>query len=77
MRPEGWKNPYPYNPEPTSKLPNTAYNAFEAGADAMLEGLKKEAWNHIIPGNYVETDADGYKYHEPDVEGYLVFIEEE
>ena len=42
MRPEGWENPCPYNPEPTPKLPNTAYNAYEAGADAMLKGLKRD-----------------------------------
>ena len=41
---------------------------FEAGADAMLEGLKKEAWNKLKPGDYMETNA---------VSGYLVCIPED
>ena len=74
-RPEGMeKNPYTNHGAVLKEMGNEI--AWEAGANAMLEGLKKEAWNRIVPGNYVETNADGYKYHEPDITGYLVFIPE-
>ena len=42
-RPDGWINPNNVsviNPVPEGSDP-TAFTAYEAGADAMLEGLKK------------------------------------
>ena len=44
-RPEGCKNPYLYFGSPHTEfdiISNGRHKAFEAGADAMLEGLKKE-----------------------------------
>ncbi|KKK66642.1 hypothetical protein LCGC14_2962010, partial [marine sediment metagenome] len=48
-RPKDWKNPYPKTREKlgdtfTDWLFSADYKAFEAGADAMLEGLKAEGW---------------------------------
>ena len=44
-RPTDWKNPHPYADkvyeEMRSVLPNSEHYAFEAGADAILEALKK------------------------------------
>lgn len=37
-RPPNWNNPYAPSPE---------FNAFEEGADAMLEALKKELASYI------------------------------
>lgn len=37
-RPEGWENPYTVNPQ----LKDYPKNAFEQGADAMLEAVCKE-----------------------------------
>ena len=71
-KPEGYKNPYPYNPEPTPTLPNTAYNAYEAGADAMLEGLMTGVRYRVV-AEYV----DGKELTIDSKNGYLVFIPEE
>ena len=49
------------------------YDIFEAGADAMLEGLKKE-------GSTLEVDGNAVTFTIPDNKGkngFLVFIEEE
>lgn len=69
-RPEGWKNPH------ADTTLNYAYNmqglAFEAGADAMLEGLKKEGvytYGNHTPDIELE-DA-------PEVSGHWCFIPEE
>ena len=78
---EGWKNPYSILPEHMEQeypiLPE--FTAFEAGADAMLEGLRKE-------GTKIE---DGEIYNSPCqicntgedcqaiASGHLVFIPEE
>ena len=43
-RPTGWENPYLYFGSPHSEfdvISNDKYKAYEAGADAMLEGLLK------------------------------------
>lgn len=65
MRPEGWENPH--NRVQKFKVEELLKDAYEAGADAMLEGLIKECrverpieWLHSLNGK-----------------GYLVFIEEE
>lgn len=42
MRPEGFKNPWQWQEEGGDYCRQPQYNAFEAGADAMLEGLKKD-----------------------------------
>ncbi|KKN65897.1 hypothetical protein LCGC14_0477140 [marine sediment metagenome] len=48
-RPKGWKNPHGTPEQRADDSPKGligedkyCYDAFEAGADAMLEGLKKE-----------------------------------
>ena len=73
MRPEGWTkggNPkidgvqyYNYNEE-----------SYEAGADAMLEALKKSG-KYFSRGSVVNQDAYPDKKW-VNVAGYLVFIEE-
>lgn len=74
MRPKGWENPY--SSDKVSSYPTKdgtylsynphmdEYDSFEAGADAMLEGLKKE-------GRYGLHHSDTFGGV-----GYLVFIEE-
>ncbi len=39
-RPKGWENPFP--DEPREHIRGGVHNAYEAGADAMLEALRKE-----------------------------------
>ena len=73
-RPEGWENPeleFEKKQEDWRKHGivascafSTPANAYEAGADAMLEGLKKDK-----ESCYVD------RYNEP--KGWLVFIPEE
>ena len=77
-RPEGMrKNPYPYNPNPTPKLNNTAYIAYEAGADALLEGLIKQPSKRGANVLYVDREADSSTIlHRPRRKGHLVFIPE-
>jgi len=65
-RPEGWEKDHPYS---------AGGDGFEAGADAMLEGLKKsEVW--------IKTDGKDGILMSPAYgmenwkKGYLVFIEE-
>ena len=65
-RPEGFKNPYKKR-TPMYKGISVHYEAFEAGADAMLEGLKKEG-----EPRHLECDCGCCK-----PKGYLVFIPEE
>ena len=65
-RPEGWENPHS-NLGPGFDL---AHTAFEAGADAMLEALKKKgAWMTPEQLTLLAPDRQ-YPY------GYLVFIPE-
>ncbi len=63
-RPEGWKNPYS---KTTCMECYDESGAFEAGADAMLEGLKSDG-THFPKGF---STAHLMK------KGYLVFIPEE
>ena len=62
-RPETWKNPYQHAASiPQNKFFNRDYYIYEAGADAMLEALKKEGryykWKRIatvkVPSLYQE-----------------------
>ena len=64
-RPKGWENPY--------KKWGVPEDAYEAGADAMLEGLKKASVRHIISPSEISFwgVSTGVKT------GYLVFIPEE
>lgn len=44
-RPEGWKNPFDGLPAyPTEAGERIFETIFEAGADAILEALKKDGW---------------------------------
>ncbi len=75
MRPEGWVNPYEPVGADLKKMGNQI--AFETGADAMLEGLKKEGvrvqWGDC--SNLHESYSDRVKRNWVEY-GYLVFIEE-
>ncbi len=54
------------------------YSAFEAGADAMLEGLINQPSNRGANVLHVDIEADGSTIrHNPHRKGYLVFIPEE
>ena len=68
MRPEGLKNPYKSHPIKYVS-PGDYWRIFEAGADAMLEGLKKE-------GKHTDTLPQGFHVN-VDMKGYLVFIPED
>ena len=71
-RPEGWVNPYLEKPITGEwKLPSVL---FEEGADAMLEGLKKESFVSFGSG-----EIEGIYMPELHLQGpgYLVFIPEE
>jgi len=74
-RPKDWKNPYkqgcPIFSEDFTD-PNTGKNAaYEAGADAMLEGLKKEG------PVYKGVCGEGPLFTIPSGTGTLVFIPDE
>lgn len=81
-RPEGWENPYHesyrgYSLVDGKRLPNVmGHSIFEAGADAMLEGLKKDAYAHIR-NEYDPLYEFGIDETEHLPKGYLVFIPEE
>ena len=84
-RPKDWKNPYEPIGADLNKMGNEI--AFEAGADAMLEALKKCG----VYGQYTEgvyegpwlVDDDGSYFGIEDVvsgenkKGHLVFIPDE
>jgi len=69
-RPEDWNNPYTYMTGEIIAGWDVQSNAFEAGADAILEKLKKEAIIQFgsgkVTGIHVSGGIDG--------PGYLVFI---
>lgn len=79
-RPEGWKNPYfrsgDFGDGQISWNEQPEFSTFEAGADAMLEALKKEA-------TYLKNDGTapyGYvlgKILKLAEKGWLVFIPDE
>ena len=72
-RPEGWENPYQDEPhEECGCFQCGVHLGFEAGADAMLEGLKKGAM--FIPGVLAGADDFMLKVGIPNNRGYLVFI---
>ena len=81
-RPENWKNPYKKSTTEDFGLGEQAvygweYPVYEAGADAMLEGLKREGshlnGDTIIPavGEYPEIHCPGGN------KGWLIIIPEE
>lgn len=82
-RPEEYKNPHKKSTSEDFGLGEQAvygweYNVFEAGADAMLEGFKREGWK--LTGEDVIPARGGYpEIHLPNtgMMGYLVFIPEE
>ncbi len=72
-RPKGWERdkPKPFVPPVFYGLSEPAYidgytDGVEAGADAMLEGLRKEGHNGRIVKSLLEKKG-----------GYLIFISEE
>jgi len=73
-RPEGWQNL-------KEKRYKIGPDGFEAGADAMLEALRKQG-KHITGGHGIKTvgDASGYHYEENSSTGFgytEVFIPDE
>lgn len=71
-RPDNWKNPYPEPKLSREAYDKVFYDIYEAGADAVLEGLKDEGV--FTYGNHTpDIDLDDA----PEVSGYWVFIPEE
>lgn len=73
MRPEGWVNEQTKSePEGLTEAYDKGYgDGKEAGADAMLEGLKNSEYRVAVSAfSQFTTDV-------PAVNGYLVFIPEE
>jgi len=70
-RPKGFKNPYSFmRGRPFKHITNANPDyAYEAGADAMLEGLRKR-------GKYCVNSVGRLKTHKNKL-GWLVFIPEE
>ena len=55
-RPEDWQNPHLYYGSPHTMIDvesNKNRLAFEAGADAMLEALKKQGINHRVYADHL------------------------
>ena len=84
MRPDGWRNPHKKDTVMTSTREGAKYRVYEAGADAMLEGLKKhslhaEYLEDFIISTAVKADKDWAEdfYENMPAKGYLVFIPEE
>lgn len=82
MRPKGWINPWD-NPVDTGgatvAVPSFS-EVFEAGADAMLERLRKEGMNSKgeFPNvKQLANDPPMLAIKIPNKKGYLVFIPEE
>ena len=87
MRPKGWKNPYSANTEDKSRddelmhkycTTHTLTNvieAYEAGADAMLGGLKRD-YIARVDLTKAESTTNGFYGNLIGKKGYLVFIEE-
>ncbi len=73
-RPKDWKNPYKNYCSQDSLLLSEVYNE---GADAMVEGQKKEGWR--VNGDSVIPASGGFpEIHVPGgMKGYLVFIPDE
>jgi len=83
---EGWNNPYPDHPkpdEPMSEGQSRALStinyerlicrtAFEAGADAILEALKR-AGKHIYTGGYA-VNWEGERIIPAGASGFIIFI---
>ena len=77
MRPEGWENPYNFMTGGAIPPYEKQSQAFETGADAMLEGLKKHALNYIVKGKHEQLVEDGFITWENEQSGWIVFIPEE
>ena len=81
-RPEGWGNPYRKDTTMTSTRDGAKHRVFEAGADAMLEGLKKEGtFGHLFDSSILNADGGivgltGYD-EDSSKDGYFLFISEE
>ena len=85
-RPEGWSNPF----KETMVMPSTGvyrfgfqHDAFEAGADAMLEALIALPLSQEINWEYMNSDTYGsiglkilMQYDGKRINGWLVFIPE-
>jgi len=74
-RPKEWGNPNEeyHNVCDVPTVQDAEYEAYEAGADAMLEALKKD--KHIMTPAQMELLLPDRKY--PPRNGYLVFIPDE
>ena len=73
MRPEGFKNPYEPVGANLKKMGNQI--AFEAGADHMVELLRK--YPNVMYRDKCRTECFPHLMGEPYVKGYWVFIEDE
>ena len=78
MRPSNWENPYEHG---ITAMEQAREDAFEAGADAMLEGLKKEGIkiDLLDKVRLFVNDRQFVLFHTPDIKTdcYIVSIPEE
>ena len=76
MRPEGWKNPH-YDKRADGTASNLKkkpeYDIYEAGADAMLEGLVNSAESYHPNSGILKDKLKKHSFPK----GRLVFIPEE
>lgn len=81
-RPEGWKNCFYVE---THRVGDTIYgnfdcvraSAFEAGADAMLEALRKEGQHFSKIDIKSEYEIETRQFNNPVIPGTWVFIPDE
>ena len=74
-RPDDWKNLHP--DDPREHLRGGPHTAYEAGADAILEALKKDSFTRRITlpaSDNLTNDLSDFELKSP---GWLVFIPEE
>lgn len=78
MRPKGWEG-YHCGRDCLKCFTNPVdcNEVFEAGADAMLEGLKKDGWRCNGESAMLAVGDSLDIRFEDDLKGYLVFIEDD
>ena len=74
MRPSNWENPYEHG---ITAMEQAREDAFEAGADAILKGLKKDAVYRNRQGMITARDDCVIFPQVPNKRGWVVLIPEE
>ena len=74
MRPSNWENPYEHG---ITAMEQAREDAFEAGADAILKGLKEDAVYRNYLGRRTAIDDSVISPEVPNKRGWIVLIPEE